>query len=59
MVSSKNSHYRVTQNWFHPKILNTLCFKKSLKSDLVVFCRNNHAKNKGLNATRTVAWERY
>jgi hypothetical protein len=48
-----------THNWFHPKILHRLGFKKSLKSDMVLNCKNNHAKNKDLNATRPVACERY
>jgi hypothetical protein len=34
-------------------------FYNSLKADLIVFCKNNHAKNKDLIATRPVAFEKY
>jgi hypothetical protein len=45
LVSSKNT----SQNKFY----------KSLKSDLVVSCKKNHAKNKTLFASRLMACERY
>jgi hypothetical protein len=57
LVSSKRTQHMITQNWFHSKILYRLGFKKALNSDLVVFCKNNHAKNKTLFATSQVACE--
>jgi hypothetical protein len=50
LVSSKPSQYTTTQNLSHPKILHRLGFKNSLKSDLVISCKNNHAKSKDLIA---------
>jgi hypothetical protein len=49
----------ITQNWFHPKIPHRNFFYNSLKPDLVLICKNNHAKNKDLNASRPVPCERY
>jgi hypothetical protein len=42
-----------------PKNISQNKFYNSLNPDLVVFCKNNQAKNKTLIATKPVACERY
>jgi hypothetical protein len=58
MVSSKHSQYMITQNWFHPKNTSQNKFYNSLKEDLVVFCKNNHAINKSSFASNLVTLEK-